>query len=216
LQSDSNAGRLPHKTAFAAQFHPVLKHKHVFRRLHFLRESIRNLRSTGSVAPSSRFLCRAIVGQIQPESANVVVELGPGDGAVTQFILNRLRPDARLIIFEINEVFVQKIRSSFHDSRLTVIHDNAENMGQYFTAEKITAVDYFISGIPFTTLPDSLTESIIKTCLYWLRPEGKFIQFHYSTILLAFYRRIFGNATVQVVPFNIPPAIVISCKKSSP
>jgi phosphatidylethanolamine/phosphatidyl-N-methylethanolamine N-methyltransferase len=197
------------------QLHPALKNKHFYRRLHFLRESIRNLRSTGSVAPSSRFLCRAIVSQIHPESAKVVVELGPGDGAITQFILDRLRPDARLIIFEINEVFVQKIRSTFYDSRLTVIHDSAENMGHHFSSENITSVDYIISGIPFTTLPEFLTESITKTCHKWLRPEGKFIQFHYSPLLLAFYRRIFGNVSVQVVPLNIPPAIVISCKKTS-
>jgi phosphatidylethanolamine/phosphatidyl-N-methylethanolamine N-methyltransferase len=198
------------------QSHSALKHKHSYRRLHFLRESIRNLRSTGSVAPSSRFLCRAIVSHIQADSARTVVELGPGDGAITRFILDRIHPDARLIIFEINEVFVQKIRQSFNDPRLTVIHDSAENMGKYFTAERISSIDYFVSGIPFTTLPESLATSITQTCLKWLRPEGKFIQFHYSPLLLAFYRRIFGNVTIELVPLNIPPAIVISCKKKSP
>ncbi len=98
------------------------------RRFDFLIEGLRNLRSTGSVAPSSRFLCRAIVSKINPEFGQTVVELGPGDGVITRYILDRLQADARLIIFEINEVFVEKIKSTFNDPRLTVVHDSAENM----------------------------------------------------------------------------------------
>lgn len=180
-------------------------------RFGFLRESIRNLRSTGSVAPSSRFLCRRIAGKIDPEKARVVVELGPGDGVITRYILDRLPPDARLLIFEINEVFVEKLRTMLHDPRLTLIHDSAENMEQHFTANGITEVDYIVSGIPFVMLPESLAESITKECRRWLRMGGLFIQFHYSPLLISFYRRIFGNAEVDIIPLNIPPALVISC-----
>ena len=182
-------------------------------RFGFLRESIRNLRSTGSVAPSSRFLCRRIAGKIDPAKANVVVELGPGDGVITRYILDRLEPDARLLIFEINEVFVEKIRTTIHDSRLTLIHDSAENMEQHFAENGITTVDYIVSGIPFVMLPESLAEAITKECRRWLRTGGLFIQFHYSPLLISFYRRIFGNANVDIIPLNIPPALVISCIK---
>jgi phospholipid N-methyltransferase len=183
------------------------------RRIQFLRESIRNLRSTGSVAPSSRFLCREIVGKIDPEKANVVVELGPGDGVITRFILKRLRPNARLIIFEINPVFVEKIRTSFADPRMAIVHDSAENMGRYFQEMGIERVDYFVSGIPFVMLPESLAERITGACKQWLQVGGRFIQFHYSPLLLWFYKRVFGNAAVDVVPLNIPPALVVTCEK---
>lgn len=182
-------------------------------RIDFLRESIRNLRSTGSISPSSRFLCRAVASKIDPQKAKTVVELGPGDGVITRFILNRINPDTRLIIFEINPVFVEKIRSNFNDPRMTIIHDSAENMGAHFAALGITEVDYFVSGIPFVMLPESLTESISSACQRWLREGGRFIQFHYSPLLLRLYRRIFGNIDVEVVALNIPPAIVISCEK---
>ncbi|MFN0213005.1 MAG: class I SAM-dependent methyltransferase [Saprospiraceae bacterium] len=182
-------------------------------RIEFLRESLRNLRSMGSVAPSSRFLCRALVNKIDPKHAKVVVELGPGNGVITRFILNRLSPDARLIIFEINPVFVKKIHHTFNEPRMSVIHDTAENMGTHFRKMGIQEVDYFVSGIPFVMLPELLTEQITRECKSWLRVGGKFVQFHYSPLLLRLYHRVFGNLNVEVVALNIPPAIVISCEK---
>ncbi|MDO8367197.1 MAG: rRNA adenine N-6-methyltransferase family protein, partial [Saprospiraceae bacterium] len=118
-------------------------------RIEFFRESLRNLRSMGSVAPSSRFLCRAIARKINPDKARVVVELGPGDGVITRYILHRLSHDARLVIFEINPVFVEKINRTFNDPRMTIVHDTAENMGNHFMQLGIQEVDYFVSGIPF-------------------------------------------------------------------
>lgn len=183
-------------------------------RLDFLRESLRNLRAMGSVAPSSRFLCRRIVAKIDPERAHVVVELGPGDGVITRYILERIPSDCRLFVFEINDSFVEKISQRFDDPRLVVIHDSAERMGQHFERLGIKEVDYFVSGIPFVMLTESLSETIIRECLRWLRPAGRFIQFHYSSIRLNLYRRVFGNAEVDFIPLNLPPAIVIACMKN--
>ncbi len=183
-------------------------------RLDFLRETFRNLRSTGSIAPSSRFLSRAIVEKIDPDRAKVVVELGPGDGVITHFILNRLHPDAQLLIFEINETFVKKLHTTFQDDkRVVIIHDSAENMSRYFEEKGIISVDYFISGIPFIMLPEILAERITKACFDWLRQGGLFVQFHYFPTMVPFYKRIFGNVDVELVPLNIPPALIISCKK---
>lgn len=182
-------------------------------RFGFLREGIRNMRSTGSVAPSSRFLCRRIAEKIDPTKARVVVELGPGDGVITRYILDRLAPDARLLIFEINEVFVEKLRTMLHDPRLTLIHDSAENMEAHFAEHGISEVDYIVSGIPFVMLPEALAEGITRECRAWLRPGGLFIQFHYSPLLVPFYRRVFGNVDVDLIALNIPPALVICCEK---
>jgi phospholipid N-methyltransferase len=183
-------------------------------RIDFLRESLRNLRNTGSIARSSRYLCRAIVGKIDPAAARVVVELGPGDGAITEYLLRRLGPDTRLIVFEINDVFVEKLRRAFpNEPRLLLIHDSAENMGEHFKTLGISEVDYFVSGIPFVMLPEALAASITGKCHEWLRQGGLFVQFHYSPLLLGFYRRVFGNASVDFVPLNIPPALIVSCEK---
>jgi phospholipid N-methyltransferase len=182
-------------------------------RIDFLRESIRNLKTTGSVARSSRFLCRRIARKIVREQAKVVVELGPGDGAITRYILNRLEPDAQVLVFEINGVFIEKLRNTFQDPRITLIHDSAEHLGAHLSARGIHSVDYIVSGIPFVMLPEVLAEDITRICLEWLRPGGLFIQFHYSPLLVQFYRRVFGNVTVDFIPLNIPPAFIVSCEK---
>ncbi len=182
-------------------------------RLDFLRESLRNLRATGSVAPSSRFLCRRIVSKIDPGKAKVVVELGPGDGVITHYILERIPADSKLLVFEINDIFVEKIRRRFDDPRLVVIHDSAEHMGRYFDDLGISGVDYFVSGIPFVMLTEALSEVIIRECKRWLKEAGKFIQFHYSPLRLNVYRRVFEHVDIQFIPLNIPPALVISCQK---
>ena len=152
--------------------------------------------------------------KIDPDKAKIVVELGPGDGVISEYILDRLAPDAKLIVFEINDVFVAKIRKLFADEpRLILIHDAAENMPEHFEKLGITQVDYFISGIPFIMLPEALTIGIITKCREWLRPDGLFVQFHYSPVLLPMYKRIFGNIQTRFVPFNIPPALLITSRK---
>jgi len=154
-----------------------------------------------------------MVSKIDPDHADVVIELGPGNGVITRFLLERMKPGTRLLLFEVNSVFVKKIHDSIDDPRLTVIHDSAEHMGTYLKEMGIESVDYVVSAIPFTTLPVSLTGRITSECHHWLRAGGQFVQFHYSPLLIHLYRRVFGNAAVEWVPFNIPPALVISCQK---
>lgn len=179
----------------------------------FFKESLRNIRATGSIAPSSQTLCRRIVAQIDPATAQIVVELGPGDGVITKQLLERLRPDARLILFEVNPVFVAHIEAKIQDPRLVIIHDGAENMALHFQQLGIESVDYVISGIPFVMLPESLAWTITRECRRWLRPGGQFVQFHYNPIMLNLYRRVFGNAYIDFVARNVPPAFVIVCEK---
>jgi phospholipid N-methyltransferase len=181
----------------------------------FFKESLKNLRATGSIAPSSPTLCKHIASKIDPLRAKVVVELGPGDGVVTKVLLERLQPDARLILFEINPVFVSQLETDIQDPRVTVIHDGAENMARYFHEMHITKVDYVVSGIPFTMLPETLVWQITQLCHEWLRIGGQFIQFHYNPILLNLYKKVFGNANLKFVALNIPPAVIISCEKTA-
>jgi len=181
-------------------------------RFQLLRESIRNLRNTGSIARSSRYLCQAIVQKIDPKQTKVVVELGPGDGVITQYILDRIGPDARLFVFEINDVFIEHLKVAFaNEPRLVLIHDSATEMERYFETYGVEKVDYFVSGIPFVMLPEALTLDITTKCRNWLRAGGMFIQFHYSPLLIPLYRRVFGNTDTDFIPLNLPPALVITC-----
>lgn len=183
------------------------------RHFEFLRESLRNIRHTGSIARSSPFLGRDISEKINPNIHKLVVELGPGDGAITGHILDRLSGDARLIILEINPIFVEKLQKKYaNEPRITIIHDSAENLSGHLARLGIEKVDCFVSGIPFVMLPDTLAEKIVRLCREWLIPEGLYIQFHYSRMMLPLYKRVFRAVQIFWSPFNIPPALIMVCQ----
>ncbi len=181
--------------------------------LEFLRESLRTIQTTGSVMPSSKYLTEAMLKPIDFEQARVIVELGAGDGVFTKEILSRMRPDAILICFEINEKFCELLRNKISDTRFKLIEDSAELLEHYLKTYGFEQADYVISGLPFIALPEALAKSIVGACFERLRMRGLFIQFHYSAHPRRFYRRVFGNLKLKFVPINFPPAFVMICEK---
>jgi phospholipid N-methyltransferase len=74
-------------------------------RIKFFKEALKNLKTLGTVMPSSSFLSKRMLREIDFSQAEVIVELGPGNGAITKYIIEQLSPIARLICFEINNNF---------------------------------------------------------------------------------------------------------------
>lgn len=178
----------------------------------FIRESIKNLRTTGTIARSSKYLCQAMIEPINFAEAKCLVELGAGDGVITEYILENMRPDARLLAFEVNEVFCEKLRD-IKDKRLVVIKDSAEYIGKYLKQHDCAFADYIVSAIPFVMLPDDLAVTIVEQAKKHLRMSGLFIQFHYSLMVKKMYLKIFEEVSVKFEPRNIPPAFILICKK---
>ncbi|MEL6987504.1 MAG: rRNA adenine N-6-methyltransferase family protein [Bacteroidota bacterium] len=173
-------------------------------RIDFFRESIKNLKTTGTVTRSSDYLCKKMIKHVDFDNAETIIEIGAGDGVITRHILNQMKSETSLIVFEVNPKFCEKLRG-IDDKRLTIIEDSAENIEQYVDHK----VDYMISAIPFVMLPKKMTISILNVCKRVLANRGKFIQLHYSLILKSIYKRVFGNVKVNFVPINIPPAFVL-------
>ncbi|MEM1215016.1 MAG: ribosomal RNA adenine dimethylase, partial [Bacteroidota bacterium] len=80
-------------------------------KIKFFTEGLRNMRTVGTVTPSSRFLCESMLKGIDFSKAKFLVELGAGDGVVTKHILKRMRPDARLLAFEVQPDFCELLRA---------------------------------------------------------------------------------------------------------
>ena len=181
-------------------------------KLGFLRESIKNLKTVGTVTPSSRFLCRAMLKGIDFSKATLIVELGAGNGVLTRHILKRMRPDAKLLCFEVQANFCDLLRA-IDDDRLIVIEDSAEHLPTYleeFGGHQRKA-DHIISAIPFVILPKDLAKNIVATCYQHLAKNGRFAQVHYSLILKSLYEDVFPRVNINFTPLNIPPAFVFHC-----
>lgn len=178
----------------------------------FFTESIKNLKTTGTLVQSSRFLCQKMSEQIPVRSDAVVIELGAGDGRITKHILNRLGKNGRLFSFEINEQFCEQLRK-IKDPRFHLMPYSAENLISEMHAHGISEVNYVISALPFVVLPPELATSIIKNARDILSPDGLYVQMHYNMMEKKRYLKVFGNCEMHFVPINIPPAWVLVCQK---
>lgn len=114
-------------------------------RIKFFQEAIRNLKTFGTVTPSSRFLSKKMLSKIDFAKADVIVELGPGNGAITKFILEQLSSKAVLVCFEINENFYHQLTALKH-SQLVVLKASAEKIDEELKKLNLSSANYIISS----------------------------------------------------------------------
>lgn len=178
----------------------------------FFKEGIKNLKTVGTVTRSSKFLCKNMVGHVDFSKAKTLVELGAGDGVITRHILLNMKSDARLLAFEVNPKFCDRLRN-IGDERLVVIEDSAENLGKYLRQMGVEEADSVFSALPFVALPKNVGEKIVRECYRHLKYKGRYIQINYSLLAKGLYESVFGNVDVHFVPLNMPPAFVLVCER---
>jgi phospholipid N-methyltransferase len=71
---------------------------------------LRSPRTVGALSASSRALARAVVEVASVGARARVVELGPGTGALTSAIVDRLGAESRFLAVDIDPEFVRQIR----------------------------------------------------------------------------------------------------------
>ncbi|HYL02363.1 MAG TPA: methyltransferase [Steroidobacteraceae bacterium] len=178
----------------------------------FARNFFRHPRMLGSIVPSSRFLIRQLLHPVDWTRARVIVEYGPGVGGITAEVLRRMRPDAVLIAIEMNPDFVTFLRRAFSDERLQVIEGSAVAVDEILRRCGHARADYIISGIPFSTIPASLRERILRKTCDLLEPGGAFLVYQFSTRVLEDLKRIFGYVGRRFEPLNVLPAHLFFCQ----
>ncbi len=180
----------------------------------FFREFLRDRKMVGSVVPSSDVLVKMMIQPIKFEEAKVIVELGPGTGCVTEALLKRMAPDAKLISFELNEAFCERLRKQFPgDDRLVVIHDSAHRLGEHLAALGFSHADNVVSSLPLTNIPGKIKISILNAVAHYLSERGTFTQFQYYKTAEKLIRKKFKQVRIRFTPLNIPPAFIYVCRK---
>lgn len=179
----------------------------------FARNFLRYPRKVGWVLPSSRFLVDEVLKQVDWEKARVIVEYGPGVGAFTSRLLERMRPDARLIAFEINPEFYQYLNTSFNDPRLLFVRESAADVDTVLERLGYSHADYIISGIPFKTLTPPLRDEIVRKTHSVLRPNGSFLVYQFSSAVLPYLEKVFGRVSRDFELLNILPAQLFYCAR---
>ena len=143
----------------------------------FFYNFIRHPRATGAVFPSSPRLAEKMVSGAGLETATSVVELGPGTGAFTGAIAERLEnPDIYLGI-ELREKFAAIVKDKFPE--LLVVNDSAEKIVENLRKLDREKTDAIISGLPWAAFDSELQQGIMASVTDALAPGGKFATFTY-------------------------------------
>lgn len=173
----------------------------------------RHPRMLGSFIPSSRFLIRTILAQIDFQRARLIVEYGPGVGTFTRPMLAKMRPDAKLIALETNPDFVLFLRSNIDDERLVVIGASATDIESVLEKHGLEHADYVLSGIPFTTLKPGDRTAVVHATHSILRAGGQFLVYQFSPLVLSTLRDVFSKIRRDFQPLNMPPAQLFYCSR---
>jgi phospholipid N-methyltransferase len=186
--------------------------QHIADRVRFLRAFAANPRQVGAILPTSRHAVRDMLDMADLPSARLVVELGAGTGVQTGEVLARLAPEARLIALEIDPALVRILEDRFHDPRLQVVCDTAENLPEHLAGEQ---ADVVVCALPFTSLEPGLRRRILDTLPRALGPGGVALVIQYSPLIQSELRRLFGSVRRRISPFNVPPAFLFACSREA-
>lgn len=165
---------------------------------------------TGAVSPSSRALGRAMARFVPEETigqGEVVLELGPGTGVVTQMLVERGVPEENLVLIEYSCEFCRLLRARFPKAAVVEGDAYALKAEEALAGRRIGTV---VSSLPLFTKPDAMRERLIGTALDRVPAGHPFIQFSYALTLPVKPERL--DATVELSPWvklNLPPARVI-------
>lgn len=185
----------------------------------FLREFVRDPLHTASCLPSSRALAVAACAPVPQTGDPVVVELGPGTGACTDVIADRLGGRGHHLAVELNPRLAGVLRR--RHPGLDVAVADAIDLPELLAARGLEGADVVVSGLPWAAHPAEgppLTEVIAGS----LRPGGACTQFGYAcTRRLRPARRLrarLGEAFEEVVVgrtvlANLPPAFVLTARR---
>ena len=87
-----------------------------------------------------------------------------------------MRPDAQLLLFELDPAFSRDLARQFAgDRRVRVINANAMTIRSELIQRGIVQCDYIISGIPFSILEKEKKRNLLQQTHEALAPGGAFI-----------------------------------------
>ncbi|MCY9183064.1 class I SAM-dependent methyltransferase [Bacillus halotolerans] len=182
------------------------------KRLLFLFQYIGNPRTVGSILPSSRFLGDKMMEGIDFKKAKYIIEYGPGTGVFTKKLLEKRNPGTIILLVEQNKEFYSLLKEKFKDERnLFIVYGSAENIIEHLREYGIPYIDYVISGLPFASLPKSVSNKILLETSKILKKDGEFITFQYTMYKKAFIEQFFTKIDIKRELRNVPPAYVFSC-----
>lgn len=170
-----------------------------------------DLKTTGSVIPSSPFLGRRMAAGLPRADDGLVIELGVGTGAITKALIESGVDHGRLVAVDCSEEMVKWTRKRFPDAR--VLLGDASKLRELLAAEpdlRDRTVSHVVSSLPLKSLPKDLVRDIADEVKEILPKSGRLVQFTYDLRYQAdpHLASHFELHSSSVVWANFPPARV--------
>lgn len=189
--------------------------------MEFFIQFIKDLKKTGAIAPSSKFLARDLVDQLKTDLANSncpplnILELGPGTGPLTKEIIKLLRPVDHLDLVEIQKNFYKIIYEKFKDKNISVHFSDILNFNPNRT------YDYIFSSLPYENMPRHINRQIWEKKLSLCASKAYISYFKY--VKFKNFKYDFEQGVVdefghdkKFVLRNIPPAKLYTLQIEKP
>jgi len=185
-----------------------------------LHEFVRAPMTIGAVAASGRPLTRAAIAPVPAGADAVVVELGPGTGAMTGPITERLAGRGRQLAIEVNARLASRLATQ-HPG-VEVVRADAADLGAVLADRSIAHADVIVSGLPWAAFRPQHQEHLLDAVVDSLSPEGVLTTFAYvhsrwTPAARRFQRHLetrFGEVLIgRTVWRNLPPALVYYARR---
>jgi phospholipid N-methyltransferase len=174
----------------------------------FFKRFLKRPLQIASIVPSSQALVERVASKIDFDHARVIAEYGPGEGVHSRALAQRMRPDAQLLLFELDTAFSRDLVRQFEsDRRVHVINANAAAIGSELARRGIAHCDYIISGIPFSILELEKKRRLLQQTHAALAPGGEFIIYQVTNELRQ-HATDFATAESEYFLQNIPPMFI--------
>lgn len=186
----------------------------------FLAAALRRPATMGAVTPSSPRLAAVLASVVPRDGEPVVVELGPGTGAVSGVIAERLPAGGRHLAVELDPNMVAYLGRTLPE--LEVIQGDARCLGKLLADRGVDHVDALICGLPWALFDQATQESALGEVSTAIGATGAFTTFAYlHGMTLAAARRFrrtlrdtFEEVLVSATVWrNLPPAFVYVCRR---
>ncbi|WP_199714666.1 class I SAM-dependent methyltransferase [Micromonospora radicis] len=186
----------------------------------FFLEFLRSPLTVGAVRPSGRALAELATAAVPATGSPVVVELGPGTGAFTAPIQQRLAGSGRHLAVEINPRFAGRL-AALHATVEVAVAD-ATALREVLAQRGLDRADVVVSGLPWAAFDEELQRNVLSEVVAVIQPTGVFTTFAYvharwappARRLHEALRSRFEEVVVsRTVWTNLPPALVYFCRR---
>jgi len=186
----------------------------------FFKEFISKPMLTGSIVPSSPALAKKLLENLKRDQVKLIVEVGPGTGAITHQLLDDPVLRSRYFGVDINPVFIEDLRQRYPGANFVV--GSAEDLSELMKKAGLGSADFVVSGLPWSLIRPRRQERIFSNIFEVMSDIAEFATFTYVTTPLLERGRFFRKQITKQFPVvearsvvwnNFPPAVVYRCRK---